>query len=573
MAKTHLRTDYQDGEELLAYDVNLITDTVNTLSDNDDTHEQEIEDINIEIEGIENDIDTIENKLDTIETGAQVNIIETVKVNGTALVPDQDRAVDVVIEDYTAGDNIDITNNEISAKGYHWNDTRGNSEGALNTKYFDISTGTLTDNTSTGKASLAEGMQTQATSIAAHAEGYMTIASGGYAHAEGGFSHATGNTSHAEGYNAESNGNGSHAEGLGTRANGSYQHVSGKYNVEDNNSKYSEIIGNGSGMNSRSNARTLDWNGNQWTSGDVLSGGTDSNPTHKLSDKVNASDAILGVKVNGTTVTPDANRVVDIVPPSPDGYVWDGTVGSLATQYLNNGVKTANTSTGNGSLAEGKGSSVSGQGSHAEGRATVFQADYAHAEGYSVAESPYSHAEGYFTAATGLGSHAEGYGVDSSEKTLAIGQGSHAEGYATKAEGVYSHTEGNHTWAQGQSSHAEGLGTNAGGHYQHVSGKYNVLDTTSTYAEIIGNGSNNNNRSNARTLDWNGNQWTAGDITSGGTVANPSHTLSLKANSSDVYTKAQVDATFCKVVTLTQAQYDALATKDPMTLYIISDAS
>lgn len=41
---------------------------------------------------------------------------------------------------------------------------------------------------------------------------------------------------------------------------------------------------------------------------------------------------------------------------------------------------------------------------------------------------------------------------------------------------------------------------------------------------------------------------------------------------SNYYTKSESDALYAKVVTLTQAQYDALATKDPKTLYIISDA-
>ena len=41
--------------------------------------------------------DTLIEKLENIEAGAEVNIIETVKVNGVALTPDDDRAVDVVV--------------------------------------------------------------------------------------------------------------------------------------------------------------------------------------------------------------------------------------------------------------------------------------------------------------------------------------------------------------------------------------------------------------------------------------------------------------------------------------------
>ena len=44
-------------------------------------------------------------------------------------------------------------------------------------------------------------------------------------------------------------------------------------------------------------------------------------------------------------------------------------------------------------------------------------------------------------------------------------------------------------------------------------GKYNVQDTNDDYALIIGNGVDDNNRSNALTVDWNGNIITSGNIT------------------------------------------------------------
>lgn len=59
----------------------------------------------------------------------------------------------------------------------------------------------------------------------------------------------------------------------------------------------------------------------------------------------------------------------------------------------------------------------------------------------------------------------------------------------------------------------EGTGTISLGDNQHVQGRYNVAD--SQYAHIVGNGDDETNRSNAHTLDWNGNTWFAGDITCG----------------------------------------------------------
>lgn len=62
-------------------------------------------------------------------------------------------------------------------------------------------------------------------------------------------------------------------------------------------------------------------------------------------------------------------------------------------------------------------------------------------------------------------------------------------------------------------SHAEGIGTVAGSQYQHVGGAFNIIDMSNKYARIIGNGASQYARSNALTLDWDGNLWTAGDVT------------------------------------------------------------
>lgn len=123
----------------------------------------------------------------------------------------------------------------------------------------------------------------------------------------------------------------------------------------------------------------------------------------------------------------------------------------------------------------------------------------------------YAQAFGSGTKASGEYSHAEGY------NTIASKPKSHAEGYNAKASGEISHAEGSYTTASGSISHAEGWDTVASGEYQHVQGKNNISDTTS--AHIIGNGTGSEdvNRSNAHTIDWNGNAWFAGDIYTGST--------------------------------------------------------
>lgn len=135
----------------------------------------------------------------------------------------------------------------------------------------------------------------------------------------------------------------------------------------------------------------------------------------------------------------------------------------------------------------------------------------------------YAHAEGSETRATGSASHAEGY--NNSSTAGATGNYSHSEGQTTKASGIASHAEGNSCTASGRESHAEGVAciasgdhshaegcyVNAASESQHASGRYNVSDSSGTYAEIVGNGTSSA-RSNARTLDWSGNEWLAGTI-------------------------------------------------------------
>ncbi len=67
----------------------------------------------------------------------------------------------------------------------------------------------------------------------------------------------------------------SHAGGNGTIAASDNQYVFGAYNLEDTENKYVHIIGNGTSDSERSNALTVDWNGNLHLTGDVAA--TDSN--------------------------------------------------------------------------------------------------------------------------------------------------------------------------------------------------------------------------------------------------------------------------------------------------------
>lgn len=213
----------------------------------------------------------------------------------------------------------------------------------------------------------------------------------------------------------------------------------------------------------------------------------------------------------------------------------------------------SNKASGKYSHAEGNGTKASGYNSHAEGYQTTASEQGSHAEGYStnrfssvvtttnpttddiitawktkkfsIAKGSYSHvegndnlalndcshAEGYWTTSKGSNSHAEG------SETIASGFASHAEGFSTTASGKVSHVEGSGTTARGFASHAEGNYTTASGDYSHVQGKCNIEDTSNIYADIIGNGASTTARSNAATVDWEGNAWFAGDVYTGST--------------------------------------------------------
>lgn len=146
-----------------------------------------------------------------------------------------------------------------------------------------------------------------------------------------------------------------------------------------------------------------------------------------------------------------------------------------------------------------------------------------------------SMAFGYANKATGNYSRAFG------RRNIASGNQSFADGQKTIASGAISHAEGDGCRAAAFGSHAEGGGTYADESqlYTHVGGVNNAVSTvtgktvtitkynedgtvygTSTrtlgkYAEVIGNGDSDQARSNARTLDWDGNEAIAGNLTLG----------------------------------------------------------
>lgn len=134
-----------------------------------------------------------------------------------------------------AGENIDITDNTVSAVGYKFN---GDTNGGFAEKYKQDAAdgGQVVENTATG--------------LGSHAEGYSTTASGDYgAHSEGTETVASGNYSHAEGANTNAEERGTHAEGNNTKATGRYSHTEGWYTTTIGRAAHAEgLYTDASGM-------------------------------------------------------------------------------------------------------------------------------------------------------------------------------------------------------------------------------------------------------------------------------------------------------------------------------------
>ena len=125
--------------------------------------------------------------------------------------------------------------------------------------------------------------------------------------------------------------------------------------------------------------------------------------------------------------------------------------------------------------------------------------------------------------AAGIRTNANNYASMSiNEGTTASGRASFAANINNTASGDASSALGNNTEASGPASVAIGTRSIANHLAQFVFGRNNIADPSQaastslgTYVEIVGNGTSKNARSNARTLDWSGNESLAGSITLG----------------------------------------------------------
>lgn len=314
--------------------------------------------------------------------------------------------------------------------------------------------------TATGDSSFASGLGVTASGKNAQAFGQATSATATAATSFGLRSAASGPVSQAFGQETKAEAAMSTAFGAGTDATGRASFVIGQYNAPDENPidtthgsdarKYVAIVGNGTADNARSNAATLDWDGNAVLSGKLTVG---ADPTENM-------DAATKQYV-------DQHGGVSTFAPSD---------GENSAVLINE--SDPNVVTGANSLAVGSGNNVGANNSAAFGFKNTID--------------PNSGGRNFVFG-------------DYNEATLTSWMGFAAGGHNKLGATI---------------CNALGYGLIANCSFGTVLGGYNIaqeLDDPdrTEYLVIVGNGANSRNRSNAATLDREGNLWVSGKMTAG----------------------------------------------------------
>lgn len=280
--------------------------------------------------------------------------------------------------------------------------------------------------------------------------------------------------------------------------------------------------------------------------------GDGSTTQYNLIPKANLSYS-LTAKVNGSVVTPssvDASHCVFSTAPG-DGISIVITYKTTDPFYhYELGNRLTGTTIGTYSVANGEGATASSPYSTVGGGyQNTASGNYSTVSGGRVNSASNFHAfvgGGYQNIASGVNSVAAGGRLSTASgpySSVLGGNSNSATGGLSAVLGGYSNTasgndasviggtqntasgprsvaSGASTNATADSSASFGLGTIANHMGQFVFGRYNTADSAANpdgtyygqYVEIVGKGSSNSSRSNARTLDWFGNETLAGKL-------------------------------------------------------------
>ena len=215
------------------------------------------------------------------------------------------------------------------------------------------------------KASHAEGENTCAWAWASHSEGYATIASGPCSHVFGKYNVADSyNTDWPEWVSGTSYSVNDKVKRtvysdydfryhvtpyICTTANSDVEFDSSNWQDQSERlgglMNFVEIVGNGTADNARSNARVLDWNGDERLKGDLYVGcNADSTGGSKVAKLSDISNLVSSITMNGSSITPtsgviDLGTVItshqDISGLAPKSHATNATTygGATGTNY------------------------------------------------------------------------------------------------------------------------------------------------------------------------------------------------------------------------------------------------
>ena len=202
-----------------------------------------------------------------------------------------------------------------------------------------------------------------------------------------------------------------------------------------------------------------------------------------INDNMDILDGAIGALPQGETVQGQIDGVSNAIGTVPSGETLQGQIDGVNSKI--------------GTVPSGK--TVQGQLNE---KAPINEPNFTGNVGLNRYDTP-----GYASVAMG-------------DNPTASGDWSVSLGYMNEATGEGSFAKNIGTWADGYGSDTSGIGTIAKHKAQHVFGQYNEStyedesdDPTDpgTYIEMVGNGTSSNS-SNARALDWNGNERLAGDV-------------------------------------------------------------
>lgn len=241
-------------------------------------------------------------------------------------------------------------------------------------------------NTTVGTNSVALGLNPTASGMYSFSEGIDTVASGFSSFAQGDGSQAQGSSSAAIGLDAIAKGDCSQAIGYGVESTHLGQHVFGAFNVLDTSTAskssqgtYIEIVGNGNkvlstGAITRSNARTLDWSGNEVLAGTLTTGGEIYEGGTALSSKY------LGINANAASATKatqdgSGNNIANTYATKSALSDVDAKILTTPVSYASQSLTTAQKTQARTNIGAGT-SSFSGSYNDLTNKPTLFSGNY-----------------------------------------------------------------------------------------------------------------------------------------------------------------------------------------------------